>query len=447
MPPHEASIINPNVANTMSEQRVAIVGAGIAGLHCASILIENGIEVLIFDQEREVGGRMKTTRKDGFLLDHGFHVLQTAYPTASRVLDYKTLRCKAFQPGALVVDSRKGKAKIRRMADPWRQPIRGMMSAFNGFAGMADLLRVAQLRREVVKGSIDSQFDGNDATTMEWLHSKGFSESMIQRFFLPLFSGIFLESDLRTNERMFRFVFRMMAKGKMVLPAEGIGSVPEKMAEQIGNDRLRLGVRISGIDEGAVRFRGEAHRFDTVVKAFSEPTKEGLTRSVWTMHLDAEKAPFRSKHILLNGNLSEPSSLITHVAVPSNVQSSYAPDGRSLVTVTIVGDRVTAAGIQEPSGIEAAARDELGHWFGDGTVSTWRTLDVNCVEHALPEIGAGMRLTNQPRQGESGVIECGDYLLHGSVEGALLTAEKAAQEIIEKLKTPTSSNQQPMRRF
>ncbi|RCH71881.1 MAG: NAD(P)/FAD-dependent oxidoreductase, partial [Candidatus Poseidoniales archaeon] len=65
----------------MTEQRVAIVGAGVAGLHCASILLENGIEVLIFDQEREVGGRMKTTRKDGFLLDHGFHVLQTAYPT------------------------------------------------------------------------------------------------------------------------------------------------------------------------------------------------------------------------------------------------------------------------------------------------------------------------------------------------------------------------------
>jgi len=431
----------------MTEQRVAVVGAGVAGLHCASILIENGFEVLIFDRETEVGGRMKTTNMDGFLLDHGFHVLQTAYPNASRVIDYKALRCKPFQPGALVVDSRKGKPKIRRMADPWRQPIRGMISAFNGFAGMADLLRIARLRRDVLKGTIDTQFDGDDNTTMEWLHSRGFSESMIQRFFLPLFSGIFLESDLRTNERMFRFVFRMMSKGKMVLPVDGIGSVPAKMAEQIGEDKFRLGVRIGGIDEGSVRFRGEAHRFDAVVKAFSESEGDGPSRSVWTMHLDAEKAPFRSKHILLNGNLSEPSSLIAHVAVPSNVQSSYAPDGRSLVTVTIVGDRVTAAGIQEPSSIEAAAREELGQWFGDGTVSTWKTLDVNCVENALPEIGAGIRLTNQPRQGESGATECGDYLLHGSVEGALLTAEKAAQEIIEKLKNPTSSNQQPMRRF
>ncbi len=431
----------------MTEQRVAVVGAGIAGLHCASILIENGIDVLIFDRETEVGGRMRTTNVDGFLLDQGFHVLQTAYPTASRVIDYKALRCKAFQPGALVIDSRKGKPKIRKMADPWRQPIRGIISAFNGFAGMADLLRIARLRRDVLKGSIDSQFDGEDSTTMEWLHSRGFSESMIQRFFLPLFSGIFLESDLRTNERMFRFVFRMMSKGKMVLPTDGIGSVTAKMAEQIGEDKFRLGVRIGGIDEGAIRFRGEAHRFDAVVKAFSESDDDGPKRSVWTMYLDAEEAPFRSKHILLNGNLGEPSALIAHVAVPSNVQSSYAPKGRNLVAVTIVGDRAVSAGIQNPSGIEAAAREELGQWFGDGTVSTWRTLDVNCVEHALPEIGAGMRLTNQPRQGESGATECGDYLLHGSVEGALLTAEKAAQEIIEKLKTPTSSNQQPMRRF
>ena len=71
----------------MTEQRVAIVGAGIAGLHCASILLENGFEVVIFDRENEIGGRMRTKIVDGFQLDRGFHVMQTAYPTATKVFD------------------------------------------------------------------------------------------------------------------------------------------------------------------------------------------------------------------------------------------------------------------------------------------------------------------------------------------------------------------------
>ena len=181
----------------MTEQRVAIVGAGIAGLHCASILLENGFEVVIFDRENEIGGRMRTKIVDGFQLDRGFHVMQTAYPTATKVFDHKAMGSRSFNPGALIVDSRKGKQRIRRMADPWRQPIRGILSGFNGFAGMGDLLKVARLRSTVTRGTIDSQFNGEDDTTMEYLRSFGFSQGMIDRFFLPLFSGIFLESDLR----------------------------------------------------------------------------------------------------------------------------------------------------------------------------------------------------------------------------------------------------------
>lgn len=431
----------------MTEQRVAIVGAGIAGLHCASILLENGFEVVIFDRENEIGGRMRTKIVDGFQLDRGFHVMQTAYPTATKVFDHKAMGSRSFNPGALIVDSRKGKQRIRRMADPWRQPIRGILSGFNGFAGMGDLLKVARLRSTVTRGTIDSQFNGEDDTTMEYLQSFGFSQGMIDRFFLPLFSGIFLESDLRTNERMFRFVFRMMSKGRMVLPRDGIGAAPATLAKKIGEERMRLGVRIGSLDPDAVRFRGEAHRFDAVVKAFSEIPENTPTRSVWTIHYDAEKAPFKSKLILLNGDIADPNSLVAHVAVPSNVQPTYAPDGRSLVTVTIVGDRAVAAGIQDASAIDAGARADLGRWFGDGTVSGWRTLDIQNIEMALPETGAGIRLTHKPRNGSGNVIECGDQLIHGSVEGALLSAEKAADEVMNQLRHPTGVDERPMRRF
>ena len=57
---------------------VIIVGAGLAGLACAQHLAAAGVPFLILEADRRIGGRLKTDRIDGFLLDHGFQVLQTA---------------------------------------------------------------------------------------------------------------------------------------------------------------------------------------------------------------------------------------------------------------------------------------------------------------------------------------------------------------------------------
>lgn len=55
--------------------RVAIIGAGMAGLTCASELVRNGVSVRLFDKGRGPGGRMATRRMehDGQTLyfDHG----------------------------------------------------------------------------------------------------------------------------------------------------------------------------------------------------------------------------------------------------------------------------------------------------------------------------------------------------------------------------------------
>jgi phytoene dehydrogenase-like protein len=81
---------------------VIIVGAGLAGLACARHLAEAGVPCIILEGDARIGGRIKTDRVDGFLLDHGFQVLQMAYPEARRTLDYGRLELKSFAPGAIV---------------------------------------------------------------------------------------------------------------------------------------------------------------------------------------------------------------------------------------------------------------------------------------------------------------------------------------------------------
>lgn len=51
--------------------RIAIIGAGIAGLACGQALAEAGAPVTLFDKGRRPGGRVATRRADGFVFDHG----------------------------------------------------------------------------------------------------------------------------------------------------------------------------------------------------------------------------------------------------------------------------------------------------------------------------------------------------------------------------------------
>jgi hypothetical protein len=51
--------------------RAAVVGAGIAGLSCATLLQSAGFEVGVFDKSRSPSGRMSTRRGDDWQCDHG----------------------------------------------------------------------------------------------------------------------------------------------------------------------------------------------------------------------------------------------------------------------------------------------------------------------------------------------------------------------------------------
>jgi len=51
--------------------RVAVIGAGLAGLTAARILEDQGHDVVVVEKARGAGGRMATRRRDGWRFDHG----------------------------------------------------------------------------------------------------------------------------------------------------------------------------------------------------------------------------------------------------------------------------------------------------------------------------------------------------------------------------------------
>ena len=68
-------------------QRVAVVGAGLAGLSCGQALRRAGFYVDVFEQDRVIGGRIATTRVGGQSFDHGAQYVTARGTGFGRLLD------------------------------------------------------------------------------------------------------------------------------------------------------------------------------------------------------------------------------------------------------------------------------------------------------------------------------------------------------------------------
>jgi len=413
----------------MSKPTVHIIGSGISGLRCAEILLESGLDVKIYEKSERIGGRMKTDIVDGFLLDRGFHVMQTGYPHSISKIDFEALEAKAFNPGTRIIKTVSGKPKITTYSDPFRRPLSSLRLL--GAERWSDLIGMAKLRLSLSRRDIKKTFSGGDASTYEYLRQSGLSDSFIDRLLRPLFAGIFLESKLDTNERLFRFIFSSMSRGDMVLPSKGVGAYPNHLAKKIGLERIYLSTSAFADDSTTIIIDGQRRTVDQVVVAHPSPAEEKTMKAVWTVYFDSPKSPAPGKFLLLNGDYELGKTAIAHVAVPSDVQPSYAPEGRSLVVATIVGDAADSLNLNNAEAVETRAREEIRRWFPD--CENWRTLDVQHINAALPSHGAGTDLLFSRPINEDGIIACGDHMAHASMQGAINSAEKAANEVIRRI--------------
>lgn len=119
-----------------------IVGAGLSGLACALTLERSGVDWLLIEKNPAVGGRVQTRKTDaGYLLDHGFQVLNTAYPALHRLIDITELNLGEFESGAEVFLEN----RFQRVADPLRKPGDLLASLASQVGGTLDKLHILRL--------------------------------------------------------------------------------------------------------------------------------------------------------------------------------------------------------------------------------------------------------------------------------------------------------------
>ena len=409
---------------------VVIVGAGPAGLSCARHLMKNSVSFVVLEADQRIGGRLKTDTLDGFLLNHGFQVLQTAYPEARRQLDYHRLELKPFAPGAIV----RVAGKFHRVSDPKRRPrdIWGSLTAPIGT--FADRLRLIRMASSARRGSVSSLFQSPDMTTLEFLQSQGISQKMIQRFFKPFFGGVSLDPGIQASSRVFKYVLRVFAEGDVALPGKGMESIVSQLAEDLPEGAIRTGARVESINQnGAVLTSGQEYKSRAVVLATDGPQTQHLlgkpasivSHGELCLYFTAKEAPINDPYLILNG---EEKSLINSLTVPSIVSTSYAPAGQELISVVLLGHLAL-----DDKAAESAVRKELTGWFGP-VVEEWRHLKTYRIEHGLPAQPPPMPDPTVPAKPvKPGIYVCGEYQSVPGIQWALLSGRHAAEAVIKEL--------------
>ena len=412
------------------EKRVIIVGGGIAGLTCARRLLAQGLTVQVLEASDRIGGRIKTDEQDGFLLDHGFQVLQTAYPEARRELDYDALDLRFFAPGAMI---RIG-GRFFTVADPLRRPGRALSTLTAPIGSIGDRLRLLRLTSRVVRGKLEDIFEQPEMASIALLRAEGFSETMIRRFFVPFFGGVCLDHKIRASSRVLAYVLRMFATGEAALPAMGMARIPHQLALDLPKGGIRNGMRVRAVrGDGVTLDDGTSLPARAVVVATAAPETERLlglppkakSISETCLYFACARETWHPPYLVLNG---ERSGLINNVVFPSVVSADYAPADRSLVGVVVLGipDDTDAALIER-------VRMQLVEWFG-ALAKKWEHLRTYRIVHALPDQSPPTPNPARPQaMAAPGVFVCGEYGSLPGIQWAMVSGGHAAESVLAHL--------------
>ncbi len=412
---------------------VVVVGAGLAGLRCASELASSGLEVVVLEADDEVGGRIRTDRVDGYQVDRGFQLLNPAYPAVRRWVDADALRLGTFEAGvAALTDER-----LIRLGHPLRAPrllaatLRGVGGQLGDVPSLLRWLRPLAHRTDVTHlQALRRRPDLTLAASLDAAGVSGTLRRVLERFF----AGVLLDDSGTSSAAYARLLTATFVSGNPGLPAAGMQALPRQVAAPLrGRVRLSTPVRevrpgSSGFtvrtDDGALTCRRavvatgqQAAARLTGPAGLPEEPAHGVVTHWWSATVE----PTRHRVLHVDAR-TRPTGPLVNTAVVSHAAPTYAPAGRHLVQASALMGR------DRPTPGEPAMRRHAAELLRADGFTEWQSVARHEIPRALPVQPAPLDVA-RPVVLPDGLVVCGDHRDTASIQGALVSGHRAAQEV------------------
>lgn len=425
-----------------------MIGAGLSGLSAAWHLAQAGVEVLVFEKERQVGGACRTVFREGFAFDLTGHLLHLRLAESRRLLRQLGL-AKAFR-------THRRRAGIL---------LAGRVSPYPIQIHTARLPKA--IRRDCLLGFVRAWAQGREeaASFGDWVLTR-FGEGFAQHFFFPYNRKLFCTDPFElTTEWVGRYVPRPSLEdvvdgalglfpakravgynARFLYPREGgIGVLAEAIARRLPG-KVRLASPVVQVEVGAKRVYladGGKLPYDWLVATCALPQlvamtlglPEALRRQagrlaavgVWNLNLAVQGAPSRREHWLY---CPEPHLPFYRVGFPSN-HGRVAPEACHTVSleVSAPSGQAPPAGWEESS-LAALETTGLLRSRQEVLFTHLEVVDPAYVvfDRHRPEVVAALRDFYR----RHGVLLCGRWAewKYSTMEDALWDGAAAARRVL-----------------
>lgn len=419
-------------------KRIAVVGAGIAGLACAFELQKAGFKVVVFEKRDAVGGRMATRTKDGLPFDIGANHLCNLYVEIKKYCQEQGLEFKKMEF-----------VKYGLFKDGKIVPLFGSVSPISR---LKILLGYPRKRRIHDLFNLSEAAHEDHESAHEYARREGAKD--IADYLVHGFSSTyqFHGADELSAAVIIGLVDSMRHdQGGWALHQlkGGMSALPEALAARLD---VRLNTAVGSVlaRDGKVEVAadGMAELYDAAVLA----TTANVSSAIYQNPTEAQRATLEATQYSATVSLAfrVPTSLLPDTSVvwvpevQSKIISGYTNEmmkgdqpgaGRTSLLCAWLHERFARTVLEKSDEeIFSIAKHELMRvcpWVKTETQLV--PYDLERWTHAMPKFSPGalrrVKAFLERGQGDQRVFLCGDYLNSLWIEGSLRGGQRAAEHV------------------
>ena len=383
-------------------KKVIVIGAGLAGLSAAITLQNEGVDVTVLESSDRPGGRVTSDVIDGFICDRGFQLINANYPEIKHLEIMKDID---FVVASSVIEMARNDARIR-IGDPRK----AFFSVFNSESGTL-IEKIRLIKYLLIRKNV--------ASVGEDLKANGLGKTY-ERVLRPFLTGVFLADPLIVNAESGRTAIKQFIRGKIGLPAQGCRAFSEALAARVKS--IEYGVQVNSIKKNRVKTSRGSYEADAIIVATDATTAAQLLDltdvpqliGCTTWYHSTTQSPTQSASLIVDSQNRGP---LVNTMVISNMVSSYAPAGKSLISSTSVLPAT-----------ESEVRRHLSILYGVDT-RKWKLVAKYEIPSALPLPTLQGAAISGSHVRDS-IYVAGDYKSAPSQNGALLSGRLAALSVL-----------------